>query len=64
MAHEAVNTDSKKIWQARKPGKRKFVLNVLGTVDFYCVDGGEAGAEDERATQARATITKNAAHLK
>ena len=36
----------------------------LSIDDDYLVDGGEAGAEDERATQASATITKNAAHLK
>ena len=34
------------------------------TDDFDRVDGGEAGVEEERATQASATITKNAAHLK
>ena len=34
------------------------------TDDVDRVDGGEAGAEEERATQASATITKNAAHLK
>ena len=40
-----------------------FFLNFF-LHDNDLVEGGEAGAEDERATQASATITKNAAHLK
>ena len=36
---------------------------MFDRIDDDRVDGGEAGGEDERATQASATITKNAAHL-
>ena len=64
MTHEAVNANSKKVWQSRKSTKEEIDKMFALIDDVDRVDGGEAGAEDERATQASATITKNAAHLK
>ena len=63
MTHEAVNADSKQVWQTRKSGKCEMDWICDNFADDDLVDGGEAGEEDERATQASATIIKNAAHL-